>query len=245
MTNGESRFKESYIALVSLPEIGAWITFVIMVFFRTIRNTDGTFSFTFNALNGTFALGAVAILLYMIVNFVHMIVHPRRMVPNSFQTYKIILKNYRCSSYFYLFIAYAFTFKFSLISVSWFFVKPSLCGDYSAHNWKVFNRLSIAFVCLPYPLMMIACIYFLMKDGFFSYPGFVAVEIILLSTILMVLMLLDSLSSIRCTTVGKKNYEKKSNKAIGVATGADYDSDDDKPSKRALKKAMQMDRADR
>ena len=82
--------------------------------------------------------------------------------------------------------------------------------------------------------MMCACFYFIMVDGFFSYPGFVALEVIVLSTILMVLLLLDALSSIKCKTVGKA----KTNKAIKVATGADYESDDDdyeKPTKRALR----------
>ena len=91
--------------------------------------------------------------------------------------------------------------------------------------------------------MMIACAWFLMFDGFWSYPGFVALEVIVLSTILMVLLLLDALSSIKCKTVGKA----KTNKAIKVATGADYESDEDdlKPTKRALRQAMQMSRADR
>ena len=129
-----------------------------------------------------------------------------------------------------------FTFKFSLILVSYFWLRPRFRGDYSALNWKQFNRLSIVFICLPYPLMMLACFYFLLFDGFFSYPGFVALEVIVLSTILMVLLLLDALSSIRCKTVGKE----KTKKAIRVAEGADYDSDRDEneTSKRAMKHYM-------
>ena len=45
----------------------------------------------------------------------------------------------------------------------------------------------------------------------------------LLSSLLVFLMLFDALSSIKCKTVGKK----KTNKAIRVATGADYESDED------------------
>ena len=59
----------------------------------------------------------------------------------------------------------------------------------------------------------------------------------------MILLLLDALSSIKCKTVGKA----KTNKAIKVATGADYESEDEdlRPSKRALRQAMQMSRPER
>jgi len=62
-----------------------------------------------------------------------------------------------------------------------------------------------------------------MADGFWSYPGFVAAEVICLSTIISMLLLVDAFSAIKCKTVGKS----KTNKAIRVATGADYESDED------------------
>lgn len=170
-----------------------------------------------------FILAALGLLLYFIINFVHACIHPRKMVKNSLFTYKTLLVNYPCSTFLFRIISYIFSFKFSLILVSWFWLRPRFKGDYSALNWKQFNRLSIVFICLPYPVMMIACAWFLMFDGFFSYPGFVALEVIVLSTILMILLLLDALSSIKCKTVGKI----KTNKAIKVMTGADYESDEE------------------
>ena len=71
--------------------------------------------------------------------------------------------------------------------------------------------------------MMTSCVYFVLSDGFFSYPGFVAVEVIFLSTIMTMLMLIDAISAVKCKTVGKS----KTNKAVKVATGADYESDED------------------
>ena len=70
--------------------------------------------------------------------------------------------------------------------------------------------------------MMFSCGYFILTDGFWSYAGFVAVEVIFLSSIITMLMLIDAISAIKCKTVGKR----KSNKAIKVATGADYESDE-------------------
>ena len=234
VTKRESRFKEAFIAFLSIPEMASWLTFVGMVFYRTSR--DGTFE-------PAFVLSAMGVILYMIVNLVHACVHPRRMVPNTLFSYKTLLANYKCSTFLFRITSYIISFKFSLILVSYFWLRPRFRGDYSALNWKQFNRLSIAFICLPYPTMMLACMYFLMTDTFFSYPGFVAVEVIVLSTILMVLLMLDALSSIKCKTVGKE----KTKKALKVATGADYESDEDemKPTKRALRQAMKVSRADR
>ena len=235
VTKAESRFKEAFIAFLSIPEAAAWVTFVAMVYHRT---GGGLFP-----VDPVFAMGALAILFYMIVNLVHAIIHPRRMVPDSLFSYKVLLTNYKCSTFLFRTISYLVSFKFSLILVSYFWLRPRLRGDYSVANWRVFNRISIAFIVLPYPMMMMACLYFLLSDGFFSYPGFVALEVIVLSTTLMVLMLLDALSTIKCKSTGKA----KTNKAIKVATGADYESDEDemKPTKRALRQAMQMSRADR
>jgi hypothetical protein len=45
-------------------------------------------------------------------------------------------------------------------------------------------------------------------------------------------MLLDALSSVKCKTIGKA----KSNRAAKVASGVDYESDEDeRPSRRAMK----------
>jgi hypothetical protein len=80
--------------------------------------------------------------------------------------------------------------------------------------------------------MMASCTYYLVTLGLWSYAGFVACEVILLSTMLAVLMLLDALSSVKCKTIGKP----KSNRAARVASGADYESDEDeRPSRRAMK----------
>ena len=91
-------------------------------------------------------------------------------------------------------------------------------------NWKQFNRFSLAFCLAPYLCMMGACIYFIMTDGFWSLTGFVAAEVICLSTLIAMLLLIDAISAIKCKTVGKR---VKVNRETVVATGADYESDED------------------
>lgn len=77
---------------------------------------------------------------------------------------------------------------------------------------------------------MAACVHFLMTDGFFSYPGFVSFEVICLSTILAVLTFLDTLSSIKCKTIGKL----KANKGLKVATGVDSEEDEDEAARKRV-----------
>jgi hypothetical protein len=173
------------------------------------------------------------------INISHAIFHPRQMHPNSLPTYKDLYVNYPCGTCMARFISYLVSFKFSLILVSWFCLSPRLRGDYSAMNWKHFNRFSMAFILLAYPIMMVTCCVFLYTDGFFSYPGFVALEVITLSSTLMMLMTLDALSAIKCKTVGKA----KTQKVFKVATGADYESDDDVVTKQAVRKANHRERA--
>ena len=208
-TKRVSNFKESLIAFWSLPEVGAWACLIWLLWERQGQSYAS-------------ALATLAAMFYVFINLVHMIFHPRYMVPNTLYSYKQLLTEYKCSTFLARAVSYLVSFKFSLILVSYFFNCNRLKGDYSAMNWKHFNRFSIAFL-VPFGCMMAACIYFIMTDGFWSYAGFVAVEVICLSSIIMMLLAIDALSAIKCKTVGKR----KTNKAIRVATGADYESDED------------------
>lgn len=74
-TKTESRFKEAFISFLSIPEIGSWCTLVTFMYLRI-----GYWGATFVA--------AIALLIYIVINFVHAIVHPRYIVPNSLYSYK-------------------------------------------------------------------------------------------------------------------------------------------------------------
>jgi len=80
--------------------------------------------------------------------------------------------------------------------------------------------------------MMFATGYFLYTDGIFSYAGFVAIEVIAISTLMACLMLLDAVSALKCRVNPKRSVEP----AAQVATGADYESEDEKQGSRILKK---------
>lgn len=102
-------------------------------------------------------------------------------------------------------LSYLISYKLSLILVSYFFMKPRFKGDYSKLNWKQFNRFSLAFITIPYPIMMFACGYFLYSQGIFSYTGFLAIEVITISTVMASLTLLDATSALRCRVHVDKN----------------------------------------
>ena len=193
VTKRKSNFKESLIAFWSLPEIGAWGT-VIYFMFDKIGQSEAT------------ALAALGALMHVCINVVHAIIHPRYMVPVTLDSYKKIRKDYPCGSGFAMFLSYLLSFKFSLILVSNFFGSDRLKGDYSAMNWKQFNRFSLFFCLFPFTCMIAACAIFIVtdEDGFWSYAGFVAAEVVCLSSIMTILLAIDAISAIKCKTVGKR-----------------------------------------
>ena len=228
-TKAESRFKEAFIALVSLPEIFAWITYIVFLFAEIGYKS---FKLQNNFLRVPTMLAVLAFGTYCLINFSHALMHPRKMVPNAMPSYQVLVEHHKGTTRFHWAISYLVSFKYSLILVSYMWNQPQYKGDYSAANWIQFNRISFSVVFISYPLMMASCCYFLASVGFWSYTGFVACEVILLSTVLAVLMLLDALSSVKCKTIGKA----KSNRAAKVASGVDYESDEDeRPSRRAMK----------
>lgn len=61
-----------------------------------------------------------------------------------------------------------------------------------------FNIISLIFIILPYPLMILTCCYYLYTDTFWSYAGWVSVEVIAVSTLMSSLMLVDAVSVLSC-----------------------------------------------
>ena len=184
-TKTESRFKEAFIALLAIPEVLSWCTLVVLYYFKT-----GPL--------GAFMLAAAALFIYAVINFSHAIVHPRKMVPNSHNSYKALGIEYKHSTLFLQVISYIFSFKFSLILVSYFWLRPRFKGDYSKLNWMQFNKFSLIFIILPYATMMCACVYYLATDDFFTYAGFVTIEVIIISSVSTFILFLDAISIIKC-----------------------------------------------
>lgn len=83
-TKAESRFKEAFIALVSLPEIFAWITYIVFLFSDIGYKT---FKLQNNLLRVPTMLAVLAFGTYCLINFSHALMHPRKMVPNAMPSY--------------------------------------------------------------------------------------------------------------------------------------------------------------
>lgn len=215
-TKTESRFKEAFIALLAIPEVLCWCALTVLYYFKT-------------GLLGPFSLAAASLFMYAVINFTHAIVHPRKMVPNSLYSYKVLQEDHKHSTNFCRAISYTVSFKFSLILVSYLWLRPRFKGDYSKLNWMQFNKFSLIFICLPYVTMMCACGYFLATDDFFTYAGFVTIEVIVISTTSTFMMFLDAISVIKCSAVGKGGKSAAILSATGMDPGMDYESDEDKP----------------
>lgn len=237
VTKTESKFKESFIALISLPEMGAWLTYFAFLFieigYKKVKKEN---AFKDDEKRIATWLAAIGLATYLLVNFTHALIHPRKMVPNSSESYKRLEKTHKWGTKFHQYVSYFVSFKYSLILVSHMWSRPQYSGDYTTMNWKQFNRISFAFLFISYPLMMGSTAYYLATVGFWNYAGFAACEVIVISTNIFILMLLDTLSSVRCRTLGKRNKSAKAR----VASGLDYESDEDSPGKRANRALKKM-----
>lgn len=69
-TKGESRLKETFIAMLSFSEFGSWCTFLVFCYFRT--------GFGYATIG---ALGATSI--YLALNLAHAVIHSIKIVPSS------------------------------------------------------------------------------------------------------------------------------------------------------------------
>ena len=121
-TKTESRFKEAFIALLSLCEMGSWITFIV---FKDVRQGK----------SGVTALALIALGMYVMINLLHACIHSRNMLPKTQPSYKKLNYNYKFWAYTIRAISYLFSYKFSLLLVSYLWVKPRFSGDYSDSNW--------------------------------------------------------------------------------------------------------------
>lgn len=133
ITKTESRFKEAFIALISLPEIFAWVIYIVFLFldigYKSYKLELGSL------LRVPTVLAITAFVTYCIINFSHALMHPRKMVPNSLPSYQTLVEQHKCTTRFHWTISYLITFKYSLILVSYMWNSPQYKGDYSASNW--------------------------------------------------------------------------------------------------------------
>lgn len=73
-TQGESKFKEAFTAVLSLSEAGSWVTFCL---FSAYRTKFGNVSIA----------AVIAILCYIGVNVSHAVVHTRKIIPMAPKSY--------------------------------------------------------------------------------------------------------------------------------------------------------------
>lgn len=197
-------------ALLSLAEIGSWITLGIFIYSRT-------------AMSLPFIGVAASVALSFLINFIFIGIHQRLIIPNSLTSYKRVLTEHKKMSYLILAISYVFSYRMSLLSVSYLFKKPRFMGDFSQINLRHFNRLSLVYILLPYPIINISIAYFIYTDGVFSYAGFVGLEVAFISGIMFCMMAVDAMSGCRCN----QPREKRAYQTSKVSQGADYESEDE------------------
>lgn len=185
-------------ALLSLAELGSWITLTVFLYFRL------------GYLGYSFIGCAASVVFTLLINLVFIGIHQKLIIPNSLVSYKRVLEEHKLTSYIILALSYSVSYRFSLLSVSYLFKKSTFSGDFSQLNQRHFNRLSLVYVLISYPLMMISIAYFVYTDGIFSYAGFVSIEVVVISTVMFCMMAVDAMTGCRCNIPREKRAYQSS-----------------------------------
>ena len=78
-TKTGSKFKEAFMSLLSLAEIGSWITLTVFLYFRL-----GSVGYSFIGC-------AAAVVFTFAINIVFIGIHQKLIIPNSLTSYKRVL----------------------------------------------------------------------------------------------------------------------------------------------------------
>lgn len=97
--------------MLSLAEVGSWFTFLIFAAHR--RGVDYP------------AVGMIlAIIVYLGLNITHAVLHSKKMIANTPKEYKKLILEYKAFSWTIRIISYSVSFKFSLLLLSYLFMRP-------------------------------------------------------------------------------------------------------------------------
>jgi hypothetical protein len=122
VTKTASKFKEAFMSLLSLAEVGSWITLTVFLYSRL--GYQGL----------SFIACAAAVLISLLINFIFIGIHQRLIIPNCLTSYRRVLDEHKLATYTLLALSYLFSYRLSLLSVSNLFKKPVFAGDFSLLN---------------------------------------------------------------------------------------------------------------
>lgn len=111
----------SLLPLYCLLEVGVWAALVYLYL------TD--------QVSGERPLSIVSLAVHILLNLFFIFVHYKLMMLEASGQYLQLFKAFKCSSWFFQGVAYAFNFKMSLILVSNFAGRPIFSGSFSGDSW--------------------------------------------------------------------------------------------------------------
>ena len=110
-------------------------------------------------------------------------------MPRTTPQYQQLLQaNRKCSSTV-LVCSALFSFKFQMLLVSHLAQSPRYCGEYTGKNWRTWNTTSLIYILLSYLIMMASAGVFIGKNGISTLGSFVAIEAIIISTFMAILLI--------------------------------------------------------
>lgn len=106
-------------------------------------------------------------------------------------------------------LAYILNFKMSLMLISQFAERPRFSGTFNSESWRHFNIFSIIYIMMVYiPFTGDFYIYFT-TYGLRQLTSYVAVEAVIIQTIIVLILLLEILEQCQCTGIQEADLGKR------------------------------------
>lgn len=113
------------------------------------------------------------------------------MVPNAAEDYKHLIAAYRKCHATILIFSIVLSFKFHHLILSYLNDGKHLKGNFNMYSWKVWNAISLTYIFISYLPIAGSTVYFILTSEFGSILYYVNIEVLILSTYIMILLLVS------------------------------------------------------
>lgn len=110
------------------------------------------------------------------------------------------MTNYHKSNVAILMISFIVTFKFHHLALSYMANSSKLSGDFDSVTWRTWNAIAFTYIIVSYAPMVASCVLYLIDtiDNFGEIPQYVALEVLILSTFVAILLIVGMMRICPC-----------------------------------------------
>ena len=190
-----TNFLHSILFFYSLLEDAVWCCCLYLYFTGSVKGSRPLSCLSFGA--------------HVLLNLIFAVVHGKLMLAKAAPEYKQVFKEFKCSSWTVQIAAYLLNFKMSLLLVSSFAARPRFAGVFNADSWQKFNIFAVLYIILVYATFTADFYLYFTEYGLRQLASYVAIEGIVVMTVICLILLLEILGQCACAGIGEQDLGKR------------------------------------